>query len=75
MPTVTLNKIVNKFIYGEIAQMKNKGETMPLNYLALLQECSTLEDLILTVDDYYDMRSRASAAHYILTIMDYEEED
>lgn len=75
MPTVTLHKIINKFLYGEISQMKAKGESMPLDYLALIQECSTLEDLIETVNQYYDMRSRTSASHHILNVMDYEEED
>lgn len=74
MPTVSLNKIINKFIYGEISQMRKKGEGMPLDYLADLQECTTLEDLIESVNSYYDMRSRASSCQHILNVMDYEED-
>jgi hypothetical protein len=74
LPTVSTKKIINKFVYGEIRQMNVKGENMPLEYLALLQECSNLEDLVDAVDSYYDMRSRCSASQHILLCMDYEED-
>jgi len=74
MPTVSVKKLINKFVYGEIKQMNAKGENMPLNYLAMLQECSDLEDLVNAVDTYYDMRSRCSASQHILLCMDYEED-
>jgi hypothetical protein len=74
MPTVSVSKIINKFLYGELAQLKAKGESMPLDYLALIQECTTLEDLIDAINGYYDMRSRASACQHILNVMDYEDD-
>lgn len=75
MPTVTLKKIVDKFITGESKIFSQRNESLPVEYYASLVECSSLEDLVAAVHSYYDMKDDCQTFRYVLSVLDYEDEE
>ena len=74
MATVSLNKIIDKFITGERMAYAYRSETLPIEYYAELQECSTLEDLVFAVETCYDFESECQSYKYVLDMLDYEDD-
>mgnify|MGYP003667645391 FL=1 len=73
MATVSLNKIIDKFIKGESMVYSSRSETLPIEYYAELRECTTLEDLVEAVETCYDFDEYQSYK-YVLDVLDYEDD-
>ena len=73
MATVSLNKIIDKFIKGESMVYSSRSETLPIEYYAELRECTTLEDLVGAVETCYDF-DECQSYKYVLDVLDYEDD-
>ena len=62
---ITCKQIIDKFCEGPAAVYA--PEMIPD-----CRECTTLQDLIATVNNHMDMRNAAQAALFVLNFLDYE---
>ena len=74
MATVSLKKIIDKFITGECKIYADRSETLPIEYYAELRECTTLEDLVSAVENCYDFDRQCQSYKYVLDALDYEDD-
>ena len=75
MTTVSVKKIISKFVQGESILHHQKQESIPIQYYASLSEAKTLEDLVVAVNSYYDFKDECQVFRYILSVLDFNDEE